>query len=474
MPLLAFCAGLLLVQPCAATPGQWTLTDSLDPARSHHTATLLQNGMVLMAGGFDDSNGNKFASAELYDPASGTWTPTGSLNIARAFHTATLLPNGMVLVAGGVGSTLLGGAELYDPASGTWSMTGSMVAARGGHSAILLPNGKVLVACGGLRAAELYDPATGNWSLTGSTSVNHVEAATPVPLNLLPNGLVLLAGGVGDHSVPITTAELYDPATGTWSMTGYLQTARYDHTATVLPNGMVLVAGGHDSDFVPIASAELYDPASGIWSFTGSLVDEHARHTATLLTNGLVLVASGLNFAGFTKDAELYDPASGTWSVTGSLNTARAEFTATLLPNGIVLAAAGYGGGITVLSSAELYDPGIVTATQVDGQGSIDAPAGPANFNFHAALSGDRGGGVLSYRDPAAGLMGKGKVRSLTINGTSADFSGIAKLGDGSKVRFNVSVTDSSEDGSSDTFSITLSNGYSAGGTLTSGNITIQ
>src|SRR4051812_39514257 len=137
----------------------WTPTGSLNTARDSHTATLLPNGMVLVAGGF----GPVRASAELYDPASGTWMPTGSLNTARAQHTATLLPNGMVLVAGGFDSNVnvSASAELYDPASGTWTPTGNLNMARTSHTATLLPNGMVLVAggfgvSGDLASAELY------------------------------------------------------------------------------------------------------------------------------------------------------------------------------------------------------------------------------------------------------------------------------------------------------------------------------
>jgi Galactose oxidase, central domain len=127
----------------------WRVTHSLNTARSGHTATLLQNGMVLVAGG-SDSNFNRSASAELYDLASGTWTATGSLNTARNMHTATLLQNGMVLVAGGVDSNIIisATAELYDPTSGTWTFTGSLNTARAGHTATLLQNGMVLVAGG--------------------------------------------------------------------------------------------------------------------------------------------------------------------------------------------------------------------------------------------------------------------------------------------------------------------------------------
>jgi len=148
---------MVVVQPCTGQSGTWTATGSLITARYPHTATLLPNGKVLVAGGQDYST--IFASAELYDPASGTWTATGSLNTGRHSHTATLLPNGQVLVAGGPGTNgvTTASAELYDPASGTWMATGSLNTARFQHTATLLPDGKVLVAGGsGDTSAELY------------------------------------------------------------------------------------------------------------------------------------------------------------------------------------------------------------------------------------------------------------------------------------------------------------------------------
>src|SRR5436305_11058229 len=139
-PLVSLSTMLMLVmQPCGATPsefenthndpagGSWTGTSRLIMPRYSHTATLLRNGKVLVAAGYDD--GSFFASSELYDPANGTvtWTSTGSLNQSREFHTATLLPNGKVLAAGGLHeSTVLASAELYDPASGAWAATGSL------------------------------------------------------------------------------------------------------------------------------------------------------------------------------------------------------------------------------------------------------------------------------------------------------------------------------------------------------------
>jgi large repetitive protein len=384
----------LVLAGCLAAAAQdvgvFTPTGSLNTARSSHTATLLDNGKVLVAGGetFDPYDGALIvASAELYDPATGVWTPTGSMKAARAGHTATLLANGKVLVAGGYkydvnGNVVtLASTELYDPATGTWTPTGNLKAARSGHTATLLPNGKTLVAGGeeeievviegfpegegiSLTSAELYDPATGAWTPTGSlTGTRSHHTAT-----LLPNGKVLVAGGVEEveevlysdlpyEDSTLASAELYDPATGVWSPTGGLANPRSSHTATLLANGQVLVAGGNAGGYT-LASTELYDPATGVWSPTGSLNTPRSGHTVTLLANGQVLVAGGN--AG-DSSAELYDPATGAWYPTGTTISAG---TATLLPSGQVLIAGGEDEDGYGSAGAELYEPGVSSAAQ--------------------------------------------------------------------------------------------------------------
>jgi len=312
-----------LYDPASRT---WTLTGSPNQARYGYTATLLATGKVLVAGGAGGAVGlNDFDSAELYDPASGTWTLTGSMNNARRSHTATLLPDGKVLVAGGFfdipNSILLSGsplssAELYDPASGTWTTTGQLADARYDHTATLLSDGRVLVAGGragpsrygpSIGTAELYDPATGTWRSTGSLNI----ARRSQPATLLPNGKVLVAGGIDSHDGYLASAELYDPQIGTWTPTGSLDSKRVYHTAALLSTGNVLVAGGFNGFDRDLASAELYNPASGNWAPTGSLITARSSHTATLLSDDTVLVAGGSNSQGGgsstpLQSAELY------------------------------------------------------------------------------------------------------------------------------------------------------------------------
>ena len=212
----------------------------------------------------------------------GCWNDsTTTSQIARELHTATLLSDGRVLVAGG--RNLDGGrdwvdldsAEVYDPATGTFSPTGSLPTPLTGHTATLLSDGRVLITGGDARgttvaSAELYDPKTGTFSPTGSmATARQLLTATP-----LPDGRVLIAGGNAGNL--IAPAELYDPKTGTFSPTGSMATAREYHTATLLPNGRVLIAGGSDGT-VDLASAELYDPATGTFSPTGPLASASPR-----------------------------------------------------------------------------------------------------------------------------------------------------------------------------------------------------
>ncbi len=231
-----------------------------------------------------------------------------------------------------------------------WSPAGSLSASRQWATATRLSSGKVLVAGGlnftttivALASAELYDPATNSWSPAGSMAADRMAHTA----TLLQSGKVLVAGGADTNFADRPSAELYDPATNTWSPAGSMAVARDGHTAILLPtSGKVLIVGGGS------ASAELYNPATNTWSSAGSMATSRATPTATLLSTGKVLVAGG-----GPATAELYDPATNTWSSAGSMAAARDVHTATLLSTGKVLVAGGYASGVN-LASAELYDP---------------------------------------------------------------------------------------------------------------------
>jgi hypothetical protein len=414
------CLGLLLALVCGvvAQPGNFTFTGSMNVARSSFTATLLPNGLVLLAGGYGGpvGNPNALASAELYNPATGTFTLTGNLNVARYSHTATLLPNGLVLIAGGSyvatgvggGTRSLSSAELYNPATGTFTLTGSMNATRAWETATLLPSGLVLITGGWtsstyttLASAELYNPAKGTFALTGNmTTARDGQTAT-----LLPNGLVLIAGGCdssgcGNSGPSLASAELYNPATGTFTLTGSMTMTRGQQTATLLPDGLVLIAGGEeysDGNETFLASAEQYNPAAGTFASTGTMSAVRVQPTATLLPIGLVLVAGGVGgtfeYPESLASAELYDPSTGAFTLTGSMNAARSFFTATLMPNGLVLAA---GGGIV---SAEVYQALQITIASSENPSAYSSPV---TFTATVALPGETGS--VTFMDGSATL----------------------------------------------------------------------
>jgi hypothetical protein len=340
-----------LVQPV----GRFIQTGDMITARHGHTATLLLDGRVLITGG--DGPGR---STELYDPATGTFVNTGPMFEPRAGHTATLLTNGQVLIAGPATSS---GAELYDPATGTFVRTGSMLTPQYIQSATMLPSGSVLIA--GDSAAELFDPATGKFRRAGS-----YNTAVPAYDNLYYYSATLLADGrVLFNGMP-DCAQLYDPAGDTFRVTGCMRLDGLElHTSTLLSNGKVLIAGGGNDELGGRSTiAQIYDPATGTFSRTADMRSNRAAHGAVRLNDGKVLILGGDtngnngNYAGVLADAELYDPATGTFAAAGSMNAARALPQATLLKNGDVLITGGVSGtGSSVI--AELYHAAVSAPT---------------------------------------------------------------------------------------------------------------
>jgi len=343
-----------------------TLNSFTQVARINHTATLLKDGRVLIVGGYrcerdkEVCHFDALSSAELFDPVTEKFSATSPMSVARVGHTATLLDNGKVLITGGGTSALEPAtSEVYDPATGSFAPTGEGGMQRNGQTATALANGRVLVAGGWFlepnplawvptKTAQVYDQATQTFSAVGD--MPGVQAAHTA--NVLLNGDVFMAGGaVGNCPAVQTTVAIFHSDNSSISPGVNLPQPRVLHTATTLDDGRVLITGGtYDycvwdtpSRDVAYDTAVIFNPATSTYS-PGLLMRERRwGHTATLLNDGKVLVVGAT--------AELFDPATSSLVITGdpnapSLNGFR---TATRLSDGRVLI-------VGSTSPAEIYE----------------------------------------------------------------------------------------------------------------------
>jgi hypothetical protein len=338
------------------------------------TANVLPDGRILLI----SATGTK-----LFDPATGTVSLTGSPSVPRAGHASAVLNDGKVLVTGGaIGSQPLSAAEIWDPTTGAFSPTGDMTEPRGFHTATTLDNGKVLITGGGVISqsggeavpptvsAELFDPASGTFTKTGDMALGR---ALHTAVKLDDGRVLIVGGGTADASGATPTsmpAEIYDPNAGTFSAAGVQDPVATLGTVTKLADGKVLVAGGyHGSDMSDpdalLATTQVWDPATLAFTPGGALTAGRAFHSATLLADGKVLIAGGLASGGssYLTSAEIYDPATGTSTATGDMATARAGQVAARLPDGHVLVT---GGDLTI---------GMTTITDLMGNAEIYDPS---------------------------------------------------------------------------------------------------
>lgn len=360
----------LIVWPLAAAAdnnavGSWSTAADLLTGRAGHTATLLDDGRVLVTGGVDDQ-GRGLTSCEIYDPKTNTWSRAAGMSTSRVDHAAIRLGNGDVLVLGGTSpgqyTVTLDSAEVYHPASDRWTSVLPMSIGRVGSAVTLLPNGLVLVA-GGFDSArvpvdqvppssvELFSPRSGSWYVVPRSP----PSARAQTATLLPDGRVLVAGGLVAGAAQ-ATVDIYDSTANSWQGQFGMSRGRWGQTATLLANGRVLYLGGlADTPLeptLPLRSGEIYDPGSNRASLITEMAVPRFGHTATLLPDGMVLVV-GSAYAS-TAAAVLYDPKTNRWLLAGAL-TQRYNHTATSLRDGRVLIAGGHGVGS--LPSAQLFDP---------------------------------------------------------------------------------------------------------------------
>lgn len=355
--------------------------------------------------------------ASGYPPLS--WSESGALPAGLTFNNSSALLSGIPTAAGPAFPISVTATDQFNQSSAPanfnlavslhgFQAASNMSAARQKHTATLLGSGKVLIAGGEpddiniLATAELFDPASGTFALTGSMTTPRIQHAAA----LLPNGKVLVVGGrTGAQAIATATAEIFDPAaTGSFNPTGSMATARATPTATLLNNGMVLVTGGAGANVSALATAELYDPSTGNFEPAGPMGTARNAHTATLLANGKVLVTGGVDAnSNHLQTAELFDPATRTITAAPGMMTAtRAFHTATLLSSGKVLIAGGVDDTGKARSTAELFDP-------VSGR--------------FAAISGNM---VSAHADQTATLLSDGTV--LLAGGFDANLNPLAAV----------------------------------------------
>jgi hypothetical protein len=383
---IAWYGGALAGQP----PGRFVATQPMSIQRFNHTATLLPDGSVLVAGG--ENTPEILRLTELYDPSTNAFSRAGALKAARKDHSATLLADGRVLIAGGDdNTTVMSSAEIFNPATAAFDSSGAMVVPRTFHTATQLSNGGVLIAGGSasiaesdpqqpqnppsvspLDTVEIFDPINRKFFVGFFTM--QVARAMHTATALEHGREVLIIGGLNLEGGVEASTELYDTRTGLFTPAGLMGSPRYGHTATLLKDGTVLVTGGLDENGTLLNSAEIYNPKSG-FSATGPMNRARAFHTAILLSTGQVLITGGSatqeQNPNYDRTAEIYTPGTGTSEPgtfallslppgQGVTADPHVFLTATLLRSGKVL----IDGGTTCCASPRLAEPPAPDSTQ--------------------------------------------------------------------------------------------------------------
>ena len=333
----------------------WTVSSAAFAARYAHTMTTLPSGQLLVTGGYYDAEcstcgAGPLASADLFDPATRTWAAAGGLPVSRVGHAAALLPSGLVALFGGGGSSR---PEVFT-GSGFRRSEASMAAQPVDLTATTLPSGKVLVAGGRdgapLATALLFDDLADTFSAAGGGAMTVARARHTA--TRLPSGRVLVAGGSGAGGA-LASAEVYDPVADTFTATpAPMSHARSGHVAALLADGRVLLAGGET------ASAEIYDPATGAFTVVGSMASARAAATAVVLESGRVMVAGGSVDGTAVGAVEIYDPVRRAFAPQPSLALARHSHTAARLATGEVFVVGGRLPSGRSVRNPEIWSPG--------------------------------------------------------------------------------------------------------------------
>lgn len=425
-------------------------TDPMAQARVGHTATLLGNGTVLIAGG---ENGSSVTDAEIFDPATKAFLPAGTM-AQRADHTASLLPDGRVLLIGGHdGTGPLASTEWYDPSTGVFTSGPALQKARTSHTATVLADGRVLVAGGDAEGtAEIYNPLDGTFTALPAQMSGPRFFASAV---LLASGKVLVAGGVGTDGVtPLNSAELFDPAAGSFAPAGAAMSAgRRLPALRLLPDGKVLVIGG-DAD----STMEIYNAQADVFNGLAYLPPTAQLLDATLATQARAAliaptIAQNLGLQGVAPD------------VVAALAAAlsRADYSLTEIPqSGMALVAGGVGAGNAVLGSAFVlpastavvttdktdYAPGeVVTVTgtgfQASEQVALSLRERPDGYDDPYFVADADANGAFTFIQFAPQAIDIGRTFTLTAVGQSSGFAAQTVFTDNKNISIGFSGTGS-------------------------------